>query len=80
MMFTQLDLADLESIRAFVDCFRASGKKLSTLINNAGVILNLKTSQRQLTKDNFELTMGTNHLGIHWRSRYDRLYLPVRKN
>ena len=64
----QLDLADLQSVRSFVSSFRASGKKLSTLINNAGVILNIKNAQRQLTKDNFELTMGTNHLGLQLRS------------
>lgn len=61
--YMQLDLADLQSIRTFVNTFRASGKKLSVLVDNAGVILNLKNTQLQYTKDNFELTIGTNHLG-----------------
>jgi len=59
----QLDLADLESVKKFVEDFRATEKKLSVLINNAGLALNLKDTKRQYTKDNFELTMGTNHIG-----------------
>jgi len=59
----QLDLADLESIKKFVEDFRATGKELSVLINNGGVALNFKDTKRQYTKDNFELTMGTNHIG-----------------
>lgn len=63
--FMQLDLADLESIRKFASNFRASGKQLSVLINNAGVTLgmNTKDTRREYTADNFELMMGTNHLG-----------------
>ena len=61
----QLDLADLSSVRKFVEDFRATDKKLSVLVNNAGLALNFKDTKRQFTKDNFELTMGTNHIGIH---------------
>jgi len=61
--YMQLDMASLESVRKFVDDFHATGKKLSVLINNAGVALNMKDTKRQYTSDNFELTMGTNHLG-----------------
>ena len=59
----QLDLADLESVRKFVDDFRATEKKLSVLINNAGLAMNFKDTRRQYTKDKFEATMGTNHIG-----------------
>lgn len=61
--YMHLDLANLESVRKFVDEFHATGKQLNVLINNAGVALNFKDTKRQYTKDNFELTMGTNHLG-----------------
>jgi len=61
----QLDLADLESVRKFVDEFHATGKQLSVLVNNAGLALNFKDTRRQYTKDNFELTIGTNHIGNH---------------
>jgi light-dependent protochlorophyllide reductase len=61
--YMHLDLADMESIRKFAAAFQATGKQLSVLVNNAGVTMNVKDTQRQYTKDNFELTMGTNHLG-----------------
>lgn len=61
--FMQLDLADSESIRKFVDDFHQTEKKLHVLINNAGCAPSFKDTKRQYTKDNFELTMGTNHLG-----------------
>ncbi|XP_060080341.1 retinol dehydrogenase 12-like [Ylistrum balloti] len=60
--FMQCDLGDLASVRKFVDDFHATGKKLHVLLNNAGVFLSNDT-RRQFTADNFELTMGTNHLG-----------------
>lgn len=66
LLFLQLDLANLESVRKFVDEFHATSKQLNVLINNAGVALNFKDTKRQYTKDNFELTMGTNHLGAHY--------------
>ena len=56
----QLDLADLSSVRKFVDDFHATEKKLNVLVNNGGA---WGKDQRQFTKDNFELMMGTNHLG-----------------
>lgn len=61
--YMQLDLADKASIHKFVEDFRATEKKLHTLINNAGHFLSPKDTKRQFSKDNFELTMGTNHLG-----------------
>jgi NAD(P)-dependent dehydrogenase (short-subunit alcohol dehydrogenase family) len=55
----QLDLASLESVRAFAERFRASHEGLDLLINNAGVM----APPRQRTADGFELQFGTNHLG-----------------
>jgi NAD(P)-dependent dehydrogenase (short-subunit alcohol dehydrogenase family) len=52
----RLDLADLSSVRAFADDWDGP---IDLLINNAGV----STPTRQLTRDGFELQMGTNHLG-----------------
>ena len=52
-------------MRKFVDDFHTSGKKLNVLVNNAGLGLNFKETKRQYTAENFELTMGTNHLGVY---------------
>ena len=54
--FKLLDLADLSSVRKFAKEFTAT---VDGLILNAGVMATPFT----LTKDNFELQMGTNHLG-----------------
>jgi retinol dehydrogenase 12 len=56
--FLSLDLADLSSVRRAADTFLDSGRPLDVLINNAGV-----AGLRGLTRDGFELTYGTNHLG-----------------
>lgn len=52
----RLDLADLESVRAFAADWDGD---LDVLINNAGVM----APPRGRTKDGFELQIGTNHLG-----------------
>jgi NAD(P)-dependent dehydrogenase (short-subunit alcohol dehydrogenase family) len=51
-----LDVADLESVRTF--CAAWSGP-IDTLVNNAGVML----VPAFRTPDDFELHMGTNHMG-----------------
>lgn len=53
------DLADLSSVRAFAK--EATG--LDTLVLNAGLALNTAEKEPRRTKDGFELTIGTNHLG-----------------
>jgi NAD(P)-dependent dehydrogenase (short-subunit alcohol dehydrogenase family) len=57
----ELDLASLQSIREFEIAFsKTNHKEISTLINNAGV---QNTGETAYTKDGFEITFGTNHLG-----------------
>jgi len=55
-----LDLADLDSVRAFSVAFHTKYSRLDMLINNAGVMY---PTSREVTKQNFELQFGTNHLG-----------------
>jgi NAD(P)-dependent dehydrogenase (short-subunit alcohol dehydrogenase family) len=56
----KLDMADLNSIKAFAESFVAGGRKLDMLINNAGV---MALPQRTPTAQGFEMQFGTNHLG-----------------
>src|ERR671910_2289796 len=55
----ELDLASLDSVRAFTERFRSKHDGLDLLINNAGVM----APPRRRTADGFELQFGTNHLG-----------------
>jgi NAD(P)-dependent dehydrogenase (short-subunit alcohol dehydrogenase family) len=52
-----LDLADLRSVRRFVDDWRGP---LHILVNNAGI---MAVPERELTPQGFELQFGTNFLG-----------------
>ncbi|UMY64347.1 MULTISPECIES: oxidoreductase [unclassified Flavobacterium] len=56
----QLDLADFHSIKKFSDEFHSKYSKLDVLVNNAGV---MNPPKREVTKQNFEVQFGTNHLG-----------------
>ncbi|HUA05197.1 MAG TPA: oxidoreductase [Solirubrobacteraceae bacterium] len=51
-----LDLADLDSVRAFA---ASAPARVDLLINNAGIM----AAPRRLTKDGFESQFATNHLG-----------------
>jgi len=53
------DLASIESIKRFVDIFKAEQMELHILINNAGVM----RPPRSKTTEGFELQLGVNHLG-----------------
>jgi NAD(P)-dependent dehydrogenase (short-subunit alcohol dehydrogenase family) len=55
----ELDLASLDSVRAFAGRFRSKHDGLDLLVNNAGVM----APPRRRTADGFELQFGTNHLG-----------------
>jgi len=57
-----LDLAALDSVRAFADAFLASGRRLDALVCNAAVYLPT-AKEPTYTADGFELSVGTNHLG-----------------
>lgn len=55
----QLDLGSFSSIRQFASDYKASGKPLHLLINNAGVM----ACPRTLTQEGLEMQFGTNHVG-----------------
>jgi NAD(P)-dependent dehydrogenase (short-subunit alcohol dehydrogenase family) len=55
----QLDLAALDSVRAFAERVKERRDGVDLLINNAGVM----ATPRRETTDGFELQFGTNHLG-----------------
>ncbi|WP_026912532.1 SDR family NAD(P)-dependent oxidoreductase [Patulibacter minatonensis] len=55
----ELDLADLESVRAFAERFLASGRSIDLLINDAAVMANPETR----VGPGWESQFATNHLG-----------------
>jgi NAD(P)-dependent dehydrogenase (short-subunit alcohol dehydrogenase family) len=55
----RLDLADLDSVRAFAAETAGDHPRIDLLVNNAGVMM----PPRSTTADGFELQFGTNHLG-----------------
>ncbi|XP_051801772.1 dehydrogenase/reductase SDR family member 13-like isoform X3 [Acanthochromis polyacanthus] len=57
VIFMQLDLASLQSVRSFADNFLKSESRLDLLINNAGIISGGKT------EDGFGMILSVNHLG-----------------
>lgn len=54
-----LELASLESVRAFTDRFTSAHDRLDVLIGNAGIMF----APEGRTEDGFELHFGTNHVG-----------------
>jgi retinol dehydrogenase-12 len=56
--FLSIDLADLASVKAAATTVVSSGRPLDVLINNAGL-----AGSTGRTKDGFQLTFGTNHIG-----------------
>jgi protochlorophyllide reductase len=57
-----LDLGSLTSVRTFVTEFRALGKTLDALVNNAAVYLPRLTEPRR-SPEGFEISVATNHFG-----------------
>lgn len=57
--YLPLDLADLDSVRAFAELFKSHHKRLDILCNNAGVM----ALPLMRTRQGFEMQIGTNHLG-----------------
>ncbi len=52
------DFASLDQVRELATRFRAGGRPLHVLVNNAGLML----TERRTTRDGFEYTFGVNHL------------------
>ncbi len=67
--FLHLDLADLTSVRRAAGQLLTRGEPLSVLANNAGL-----AGAHGVTKDGFEITFGTNHVGPYL---FTRLLLPL---
>jgi len=57
-----LDLANFDSVREFVNNFRATGKSLDALVCNAAVYMPILKEPKR-NPDGYELTVATNHLG-----------------
>jgi NAD(P)-dependent dehydrogenase (short-subunit alcohol dehydrogenase family) len=55
----EVDLASLDSVRAFADSFATSHDRLHLLINNAGVMY----TPFEHTAEGYEMQFGTNHVG-----------------
>ena len=66
--FLRLDLADLRDVERAASEYLASGRRLDVLVNNAGV-----AGGTGLTRDGFDVTIGTNHVGPF---HLTRLLLP----
>ena len=62
--YIALDLGDLASVRACAEAILARNVPILGLINNAGL-----AGKHGLTKDGFEITWGTNHLGHYLFTR-----------
>jgi NAD(P)-dependent dehydrogenase (short-subunit alcohol dehydrogenase family) len=59
VIFEQLDLSSLASVRGLVDAYLSTGWPLHLLVNNAGIM----ATPFARTEDGFESQFGINHLG-----------------
>ncbi|XP_053501298.1 dehydrogenase/reductase SDR family member 13 [Ictalurus furcatus] len=57
VVYMQLDLSSLKSVRSFAETFLKMESKLDVLINNAGLVADGRT------EDGFGIEFGVNHLG-----------------
>jgi protochlorophyllide reductase len=60
---TECNLADLNSVKNFAKGISDSGMDIDVLCLNAGIARNTSAKDVLRTKEGFELTIGTNHLG-----------------
>lgn len=67
LVFLQLDLSDLTTIKSAADEFLSKESRLDVLVNNAGVMFPPKGSK---TKQGHDLQFGTNCLGHHLFTKY----------
>ncbi|MEA5617785.1 protochlorophyllide reductase [Cronbergia sp. UHCC 0137] len=58
----QIDLGSLESVRQFVNNFRATGRSLEALVCNAAIYMPL-IKEPLRSPEGYELSVATNHLG-----------------
>ena len=56
--FLEIDVSDLASVRTAAGRFLATGRPIDVLVNNAGI-----AGTRALSRDGFDLTYATNHIG-----------------
>ena len=56
-----MDLSDLESVVQCASDLKATYQRIDCLVCNAGVLV--PDTRHELTKDGFEVNVGTNHLG-----------------
>lgn len=68
--FLECDLTSFDSIKTAAKQFLAENDRLDILINNAGVM----ACPESLTKDGFEIQIGTNHFG---HALLTKLLLPT---
>ena len=61
--FMALDLSDAESIVAFAKEFKKRFKRLDILVNNAGLNMSAGYEGPKVTKQGYEMCMGTNYFG-----------------
>ena len=73
----ELDLASLESVRAFAAKLTADHPSLDLLVNNAGLVL---LGRRRTTGDGFELHLGTAVPGVRLRQRSQQMARGHRGN
>jgi protochlorophyllide reductase len=57
-----IDLGSLDSVRRFINSFRATGRTLDALVCNAAIYMPL-IKQPLRSPEGYELTVATNHLG-----------------
>ncbi|KZW01101.1 NAD(P)-binding protein [Exidia glandulosa HHB12029] len=72
--FLELDLSDLVAVKRSAEVFSSKEQKLNILIANAGV---WSTPLDQLSKQNYDLQLGTNVLGHYY---FTKLLLPLLQN